>query len=69
MDNWISVETKLPEAHGLYLCVNHFKAKWDGNYKTQYTILGFFEGHFQDRLGYAGEVTHWMPLPLPPKTS
>ncbi len=70
-DRWISVEERLPEENGFYLVkvesphipVRAYEYKpdmgWDGN----------------DRLwkGYDGSyvfdhfVTHWMPLPEPPK--
>lgn len=57
MDNWISVEDRLPE-HGVMVItypysmvtIRHTKEE-DGNTKW------FFD---------AIEVTHWMPLPEPP---
>lgn len=61
---WIPVTERLPEENGYYLCcVKSFC--FSG--RTYINILkcdkdGFMEGHI-----YTDDVTHWMPLPEPPK--
>ena len=57
MSAWIDVNDELPEESGVYLC--HFS---DGDIETfamenDYSIWGVSDIH----------VTHWMPLPEPPK--
>lgn len=58
MSEWISVEDRLPEI-GVYVMV--FLGKQGHNPTTynfcQYTKFGF----------HLSNVTHWMPLPEPPK--
>ena len=60
---WISVEDRLPEREGRYLCVKRI-----GKSGAVYVQLmngdsyGFSMDHF-----YTDDVTHWMPLPEPPK--
>jgi len=56
---WISVKDRLPEEDGKYLCV------WQGmSIETGLFINGHFRlyGEIKDKL-----VTHWMPMPEPPK--
>lgn len=61
---WIPVSERLPEENDYYLCcVKSFC--FPG--RTYINILkcdnnGFMEGHI-----YTDDVTHWMPLPEPPK--
>ena len=61
---WISVKDRLPENEGKYLC-------WDVPYSSSTSYPTF--GHFQDGKFYMhiaddwSNVTHWMPLPEPPK--
>ena len=62
MPKWISVEERLPGAKGPYLvCGEH----WIAGAKTITTIC-FWWGDRWDRDGVF-EITHWMPLPEPPK--
>jgi hypothetical protein len=61
---WIPVSERLPECDGRYLC-NVKSFSFPGTfYRTilQYVDGGFVEGHI-----YTDDVTHWMPLPEPPK--
>ena len=64
MPKWIPVTERLPECDGRYLC-NVKSFSFPGTfYRTilQYVDGGFVEGHI-----YTDDVTHWMPLPEPPK--
>ena len=64
---WISVEDRLPIENGKYLVIREYSA-WERSlrdisiefYSTE------FEGWFFDGTKLLG-VTHWMPLPEPPK--
>jgi hypothetical protein len=65
---WISVDERLPEKHGLYLIV------WDGSVTAAYRHTHWTLGEFWNNDLDGGisvipdsEVTHWMPLPEPPK--
>ena len=64
VQEWIPVAERLPEENDYYLCcVKSFC--FPG--RTYINILacdknGFKEGHI-----YTDDVTHWMPLPQPPK--
>ena len=65
VQEWISVTERLPEETGRYLTANK---RWDD--KIDVFDL-WFDGGFwyiddeDDMFDY--EVTHWMPLPEPPK--
>lgn len=65
---WISVEERLPEINVSVLAIAKFKecggyrfeiSSWSG--VTNHGVPHFWE------FGDAMEVTHWMPLPEPPK--
>lgn len=66
---WIPVSERLPERDGQYLCNYHF-----GNHRdmTFTRVLDYYATdkipHFQHTLGDTSmKITHWMPLPEPPK--
>ena len=66
---WIPVSERLPEKDGHYLCNYHF-----GDYpKMRFTqVLDYYATdivpHFQHTLCDGSmKVTHWMPIPEPPK--
>ena len=66
---WIPVTERLPKKDGQYLCNYHF-----GKYRgmTFTSVLDYYATdsvpHFQHTLGDTTmKVTHWMPLPEPPK--
>ena len=60
---WVSVEDRFPEKSGRYLC--RYRQNIDGKF-AYCTDFGSY--NFDDEGGwFVGEVTHWMPLPKPPK--
>lgn len=65
MCEWISVKERLPQATGKYLCAVKDKR---GNI---WTIASDWSLEMKSWFGDYGEikniVTHWMPLPDPPK--
>ena len=77
VQEWISVEDRLPEETGQYLTVKKRIAPDDfGGNKTDIVIIRFFvdDGfrmpiHIPDWINKKinEEVTHWMPMPQPPK--
>lgn len=56
-DGWIPVSERMPVNDGAYLC-------WDNRYVTTYA---FIFGAWQANQFVAKNITHWMPLPNPPK--
>ena len=77
VQEWISVTERLPEETGKYLTVKKRLAPDDfGGNRTDIAIIRFFvdDGfrmpiHIPDWINKKinEEVTHWMPLPHPPK--
>ena len=64
VQEWISVKDRLPEEK--VNCIVHYKHAYCDN--DDYWEIGicFYDGEkFQMDLSY--KVTHWMPLPKPPK--
>ncbi len=68
MSEWISVDERLPEELGKYIC--YFS---DGSIET-YDFEGLDDGRYgitDVGVGFEAtkdwHVTHWMPLPEPPK--
>ena len=61
---WIPVTERLPQEDGRYMCNVKSFAFPGSFYQTilKYDKYGFREGHI-----YTDDVTHWMPLPEPPK--
>ena len=77
VQEWISVDDRLPDETGRYLAVKKRIAPDElGGNRTDIVILRFFvdDGfrmpiHIPDWINEKinEEVTHWMPLPEPPK--
>ena len=77
VQEWISVDDRLPDKTGKYLAVKKRIAPDDfGGNRTDIVIICFFvdDGfrmpiHIPDWINKKinEEVTHWMPLPQPPK--
>lgn len=66
---WIPVEDRLPARDGQYLCNYHFGSHCNMTFTR---VLDYYATdevpHFQHTLGdKTMKVTHWMPLPEPPK--
>ena len=64
VQEWISVDDRSPEEK--VNCIVHYKHAYCDN--DDYWAIGicFYDGEkFQRHLAY--KVTHWMPLPEPPK--
>ena len=77
VQEWISVDDRLPEKTGRYLVLkNRIAPDCLGGNRTDIVILRFFVDkgfriptHIPDWINEEinEEVTHWMPLPQPPK--
>lgn len=77
VQEWISVDDRLPDETGRYLAVKKRIAPDElGGNRTDIVILRFFVDkgfrmptHIPDWINEEinEEVTHWMPLPEPPK--
>ena len=64
VQEWISVNDRLPEEK--VDCIVHYKHAYCDN--DDYWAIGicFYDGE-KFQLGPAYKVTHWMPIPHPPK--
>ena len=61
--NWISVEEELPKVQDWYLCYNDVEdgsevLHWEGDGNVWMDN----DWHYKSK-----EITHWMPLPQPPR--
>lgn len=74
MSDWISVKKRLPKEHEPVLCCF---SHWNVNVPRQTVMVHINEddcswrvwdlGDYYPELSYDFNVTHWMPLPEPPK--
>ena len=64
MPRWISVAERLPEANGYYLTYVE-SALFPNSY--YFNMIKFIDGEFIEDHCVIHRVTHWMPLPKPPK--
>ena len=64
VQEWISVENRLPEEDGYYLCCIKSSLFPDRIYID---ILECDKGSFEEGHIYTDTVTHWMSLPALPK--
>ena len=62
---WIPVTEKLPERNGFYLCLYESKAKGGVAMDEGLSILQFINKKWCLFDSYV--VTHWLPIPEPPK--
>ncbi|OOF52736.1 DUF551 domain-containing protein [Rodentibacter trehalosifermentans] len=58
-NGWISVEDRLPSSQGAYLGYSPY---WQ-----QPCIIIEYDEDLGDFIEYGDEITHWQPLPEPPK--
>ena len=67
VQEWISVDDRLPENSGLYLVIE--KHWLDGSLGTKIAKWNTVDWFTADRKSkeITPRVTHWMPLPKPPK--
>lgn len=63
---WVSVKDKLPEKQGRYLIYGRFTCDCPNQVMEAYYL--FKPRKFMIDGIYSKNVTHWMPLPEPPKT-
>lgn len=61
---WIPVTERLPEKNGYYLTYVKSALYFDSYYQN---LLRFIDGDFIEDHVVIHRVTHWMPLPAPPK--
>lgn len=65
---WIPVTERLPDKMGQYICQYVFGENTEYPF---YQVLWYFTAvekpHFQHEGSMGLRVTHWMPLPEPPK--
>lgn len=59
---WISVEERLPEESGDYLCV----VLWDGGYQGKRIHVVHYYGNKEWLVNRTDVITHWLPLPETP---
>ena len=64
--NWTSVEDELPENAGEYLVTYH-PCYWDNVCAETRVGIDTFRGKTAWAKNKHQRVTHWMPIPLPPR--
>jgi hypothetical protein len=62
---WISVEERMPDYDGKYLCFVDEKEPCGAEYKRQYILSNHCNIWVTNK--NTTKVSHWMPLPEPPK--
>ena len=65
VQEWISVKDRLPEDSGYYLGV--YKDKLDGSISIAFDMYVKCKAGEWWENDFMRDVTHWMPLPHPPK--
>ena len=68
VQRWIPVDEKLPVESGMYLCLTRFKTHMVLPYSAKhkkFNAIDSFSGWHADR--HSINVSHWPPLPEPPK--
>ena len=70
VQKWISVNDRLPEEEGWYLVYTTPNREHKSINKAMFCkgyAWGNFEPYWRGAGGHWANVTHWMPLPQPPK--
>lgn len=63
LSGWVSVDVELPSKDGKYLvCSNNNRWNKNNVYQARY-----YAGHGWGQKDKGKGITHWMPLPTPPK--
>ena len=65
VQEWISVDDRLPEESGYYLVVADIGRNEVLSYSKKYQAFNTFDDSYSE--SNVIPVTHWMPLPNPPK--
>lgn len=65
MAEWIPVTERLPEKAGKYIVCGQWRGKPAETWVCELIAIGEFKGWANEARNPA--VTHWMPLPEPPK--
>lgn len=61
--NWTSVEDKLPKERGHYYVLRKWSSDINASGQEYFNGENFYNPIMDS---VAGEITHWMPLPIPP---
>ena len=70
VQEWISVKDRLPEEEGWYLVYTTPNREHKSINKAMFCkgyAWGNFESYWRGAGGHWANVTHWMPMPNPPK--
>lgn len=68
VQKWIPVTERLPERDGKYLCNYHFGEHRNMTFTQMLDYYATDKApHFQHENSCGMKVSHWMPLPEPPK--
>ena len=70
VQEWISVDDRLPEEEGWYLVYTTPNREHKSINKAMFCkgyAWGNFEPYWRGAGGHWANVTHWMPMPNPPK--
>ena len=70
VQEWISVKDRLPEDEGWYLVYTTPNRGYKSINKAMFCKVGAgdnFETYWRGTGGHWENITHWMPLPNPPK--
>ena len=65
VDEWVSVKDRLPEESGYYLVFADIGRSEVLSYSKKYKAFNAFDDSYSE--SNVIPVTHWMPLPNPPK--
>ena len=65
VQEWISVKDRLPEESGYYLVFENIGRSEVLPYSKKYKAFNAFDDSYSE--SNVISVTHWMPLPQPPK--
>ena len=65
VQEWVSVKDRLPEESGYYLVFADNGRREVLSYSKKYQAFNAFDDAYSEE--YVIPVTHWMPMPNPPK--